>query len=329
MFDPSAIGTWIFVTGMIRSGTTFLGTALSLPRAVDYLHEPFNGGVSLPERRPFEARYVRPGAAGPEAQAYRDHLAHIFRYRLSLPTTRHPRDSRWRRLVKSVVGSRGPVHLALARANPFHRAAVLKDPTGKLVAEYLSLEFGVRPVIVVRHPVSLAASLQRVGWWPEMHDFTDQPDLVEDYFADEAAFLERRWPSPLLEAMAHWRATHKVLLAQARAHPDWIVLTHEALSRKPVPVLRRLYADLGLPWSPGVERKVRAMTGGRNTAEASGNQAMDLNRDAASIFEMRRDAVAPADRRAIFEVVQDVALELYSEDSFALPAAPAPAPHSP
>jgi hypothetical protein len=45
---------------------------------------------------------------------------------------------------------------------------------------------------------------------------------------------------------------------------------------------------------------------------------MDLRRDSAQIFETRRNAIAPEQRRALFEIVKDVALKLYSRESFAI-----------
>jgi hypothetical protein len=202
--------------------------------------------------------------------------------------------------------------------NPFHRSTVLKDPTGKFVAEYLHREFEVRPVIVVRHPASLASSLKRVGWWPEMESLKRRyPTLLEDYFQDDTSFLRTTWSSPMLEAMAHWRATYKVLLQQASKYDDWIVLTHEDVCRRPVESFRHVYRSLGLPWSRPVEWWIRMLTGA-DSARAEGNQAMDLSRDSSSIFELRRDALDVETRRVIFELTKDVSLELYSQDSFAL-----------
>jgi hypothetical protein len=45
---------------------------------------------------------------------------------------------------------------------------------------------------------------------------------------------------------------------------------------------------------------------------------MDLSRDSASLFEMRRDSLTREERREVFEIVKDVALQLYSKESFAL-----------
>lgn len=312
------IKTWILVTGMIRSGTTFAGKVLSYPIEVDYLHEPFNGGYVAPGGERMQPRYVRPGTPPEVLGRYHDVLESLFQYDFGLRTTKNPHDSWSRKFVKGVVGSRGPFYLRLARVNPFHRAAVIKDPSSKLLAGYLYHHFGAKPVVLVRHPVSLAASLRRAGWWPEMVDFAREPELIEDYFADEPEFLFRVWPNRMLEAMAHWRATYKVLLAQADRFPDWQVVTHEELSQEPIATFERLYEVFGLPWSASIERRIVALTQGSGSAEARNGRIMDLRRESADIFRMRRASLTKRERRAIFDVVQDVALQLYTRDSFAI-----------
>ena len=206
----------------------------------------------------------------------------------------------------------------------------MKDPTAPLVAAHLHERYGVVPVVVVRHPVSLVASLQRVGWIADLKPVYAQPALVEDHFSgpEEQAFLDRPYDDPVASAAAHWRAMYRVLLRQADAAETagrpWIVLTHEAVSAEPVPVFRSLYERLGLPWSDRVEEGVRALTeGGR--AEVRGGRVQDLRRDSAAIFEHRRDQLSLDERRRIFDVTADVALRFYDRASFALEAAPAPA----
>jgi hypothetical protein len=316
--SPDRVQNWIFVTGVIRSGTTFVGKVLSLPWQVDYIHEPFNGGFTLPERTPFQERYIRPGRSDAEAEAFRRTVEHLFRYDFALDTNHHPSDSLLRAIFKTIFGSRGPVQLKLAKLNPIHTAAVIKDPMGKLLTEYLYLQFDVKPVIVVRHPVSLAASFKRVGWWPEVKDFLNEPDLMEDYFSEDADVLRRSWPSRFLESMGHWRAAYKLLLTQARKYPDWQVVTHESISENPLSEFKRLYEALNLPWSPALARRINRLTGTRNSTEASHGRAMDLKRNSARIFEMRRDELTVEERRAIFDVVKDVALDVYSKECFAL-----------
>jgi hypothetical protein len=312
------IQTWVLVTGVIRSGTTFAGKVLSFPREVDYIHEPFNGGYTWPGGERMQPRYLRPSVTPEALGSYYGMLERLFSYDFTLQTARNPHDSWPRKALKEIVGSRGPLYLRLARINPFHQFAIIKDPSSKLMADYLYHHFGVIPVILVRHPVSLAASLRRADWWPEVRDFADEPELVADYFADEPDFLQRTWPSRMLEAMAHWRAAYKVLLAQAKTYPDWHVVTHEAMSQQPVATFERLYHALALPWSDGIARRIANLTQGNGSAEARKGRIMDFHRNSADIFRMRRDSLMKAERRAIYDIVEDVALQLYSRESFAI-----------
>lgn len=309
------ITNWILVTGAIRSGTTFAGKVLSLPASVDYIHEPFNGGRSLPDDQPFVARYVPPDANDDD---YDQQLSRIFSYDFTLNTYIHHQDPWWYNIAKSALGSRGPFYFRLARLNPFHTAAVIKDPTSKFVAERLHLKHGVSPVILVRHPASWIASLKRVGWWPGTREFANQTDLVKAHFSDEKDFLNKTWSSDLKKSAAHWRAAYKMLLEQADRYSNWYVVTHEELSSNPVSVFKHLYEQLDLPWSSRIERSITRKTKGSNSTEASSGRAMDLNRDSASIFEKRRDSLTREERREIFEIVEDIAMEIYPKESFAL-----------
>ena len=149
-------------------------------------------------------------------------------------TAHHEDDAWYRTLAKSILGSRGPFYLRLAKINPFHRAAVIKCPMGLMTTEYLYHEFNVRPVIIVRHPVSLIASLKRMEWWLSVGWFRSEPQLMEDYLADEPDLPNRNWPDRILESADCWRASYKVVLAQREKYPDWQILTHEELSANPV-----------------------------------------------------------------------------------------------
>jgi len=316
--SPSSIDNWTFVTGMIRSGTTFLGTVLSHPLSVDYIHEPFNGAYTLPERIALRPRYVRPGDTSLAAQRFRAQTSKLFSYDIGMHSAEYDGDPLGRALIKRIVGSRGRFHLRLAKATPFHDAALIKDPMAGLVTEFLYQEFDVRPVIIVRHPVSLAASLNRLKWFPETYDFQLQPDLIADYLSDESEILSRSWPNRMLESMAHWRLLYRILLNQASRHGDWIVITHEELSAQPMTVFQRLYRDLSLPWSNSVADKVRSLTQGNGKAHAADGRVQDFHRDSAKIFKTRRDAIPVQVRRQIYEITSDVALQLYSRDTFAL-----------
>lgn len=317
MAASSRIKNGVYITGVIRSGTTFVADVLTSGLHVDYIHEPFLGGFTLPDRAPLRPLYVRPGSDNlPEVVRYDEQLRALLDYRIEIPSARYDGDAPMRKMMKRLVGSRGPFYLRIAKINPFARATVIKDPYGKLAAERLYTKFDVKPIIVVKHPVSFAASLSRVGWWPELQEFREATLLREDYFDGEDAFFERSWDSRLLESMGHWRAAYKILLDQAERH-GWLVVPHEALSTDPTSWFERLFSYAGIPFTDGVQRRIKSLTTNESPT-AKGGRVQDFKRDSARIFEHRRDSI-PADLRAqIFDIVEDVALRVYDRPSFAI-----------
>ncbi len=307
------IKNWIYITGAPRGGTTFLGKVISANIAVDYIHEPFNPDCGIPG---IDQRflYLRHG----QDNEYRGIIEKIFSYDFSLRTGYYKKDSNARRLIKRIVGSRGPLYLRLAKVNPFHTAAVIKDPIGCLLTEYLSRTFGVKPVVCIRHPAAFAASTRRLGWDLSLEPLRRQPHLVEDFFSDDRDFLEREYKGPIERAAALWRALNKVLLAQAKRNPDWHFIVHEELCEQPVDLVRDLYDKLGLSWSRRIENIVTANTSADNQAEASTGRVQDFRRDSAQLFDLRLGMLSAAERRNIYEITKDVALQVYPDSSFGL-----------
>ncbi|MEO1690290.1 MAG: hypothetical protein AAFR63_02000 [Cyanobacteria bacterium J06631_6] len=313
------INNWVYVTGVPRSGTTFVGKVLSMPLEVDYLHEPFNpqcGMVGLDRWYP----YVRHQLDTEEMQSFDQIAKNLFSYDFEFKKYVPRKDPWQRKLAKTLVGSRGEFYFRMAKLNLFHRAAVIKDPIGNLLTEYLYHNFQVKPVIVVKHPLSFIASLKRVNWWIQTSWITEgQPHLIEDYFSDELDFIDREYNSLLEGSAAYWRATYKVLLEQADKYPDWQVVTIEELSNNPIEVFQKLYSRLELPWSNSVQRQILKLTqSSNNSTDAQGGKVQDFNRNSKDIFAMRRKSLADQERQLIFDIVQDVALKVYPESSFSL-----------
>jgi hypothetical protein len=312
------IDNWVFVTGVPRSGSTFVGKILSLPIEVDYIHEPFNPQCGIPGMNR-SYRYVRTTLDTNEMKQYHELTKSIFTYNLTLKNW-CPKNDPWiRKIAKQFFGSRGPFYLRLAKINPFHKSAIIKDPTGNLLSEYLYKHFSVKPVIVIKHPISFIASLKRVNWLIQHSWVIDQPLLIEDYFANESEFINKQYNNPILGAAAYWRTIYKVLLSQANQYQDWQVFTHEELSKNPIFIFKNLYNELNLPWSESVKRKIISLTQeNNNSARAKKGLVHDFKRNSADIFKSSLESVSIQERREIFEIVQDIALNIYSKKSFYL-----------
>jgi Sulfotransferase family len=304
---------WIFVTGAPRSGTSFVGSILSSPLMVDQIFEPTDPIVGMPgiDRRYI---YLRPHS---EDGKYASLLARIFDYDLAYRSPPPAPGDNWiTRGRKRILGPRGAFHLRLAKLNPFHRCAVIKDPDGCLLTEYLHAKYRVRPVICVRHPTAFVASYVHHDFPWDLPELAGQPALIEDYFGGDASMFDVDPNDRVAGAAVLWLALNRVLLEQRARHPDWLVVVHEELCQAPVATFRRLFDQLGLPWSSRIERAIRQQTGAHNKAEATSWQ--DHHRDSAALFELRRAMLTRAEREKVLAITGDVALRIYPEESFGL-----------
>ncbi len=315
----------IFVTGLPRSGTTFVGQILSSPSEVDYIHEPFNPRVGI-RGLGIDTYYVRPSLESEEEKRIDGFVQRVLRYDYKTAKFVDKNDPLFRRTVKRIVGGRGAVYLKLARANRNREVSLIKDPTAPLMAHYLSTRYNCRTVLVVKHPLSYFASLRRVKWRPYPPMLLKQQQLVEDFFKGDGApdiepwMRQEKWSDPVLAAGVQWAIVHHVLLEQAKEHRDWIIIRHEDLSLRPVETFRTMFGDLDLAWSDSIEAKIRKLTGGGGT-EARTGKVQDFKRQSDKIFHARVESIEPVDRRRIYEVTKSVATRLYDESTFALETA--------
>jgi len=306
---------WIFVTGAPRSSTTFVGKILSAPLKVGYLHEPFNPYCGMPG---IDRLFLYLRRDGSTSSHYRELIERLFNYDFTLKTGHFTEDNLWQTVVKTLIGSRLAWSVRLAKLNPFLSATVIKDPTGCLLTEYLSEHFDVKPVIIIRHPIGVVASTIRLNWEINLDTIRQQKELVEDYFSDEYGFLSANRTEPVEHVAALWRVLNKVLVSQASRHPSWQLIKHEALSANPVEHFRTLYNVLDLPWSPRIKKKVIKLTRQKNPVEANERTVHSFRRNSAGLFRHSLQTLSREQREKVFEITKDVALQLYSQDSFGL-----------
>jgi hypothetical protein len=85
-----------------------------------------------------------------------------------------------------------------------------------------------------------------------------------------------------------WRLLHHVILQYRAAHPEWLFVRHEDLSRRPLQTFEQVFAWLGLTLSPDVRQVIETHSGADNPGEAPGNAVHHLRRDSrANIWNWR------------------------------------------
>jgi hypothetical protein len=247
----------VLVAGIARSGTTWVGEAMSHAPDTAYVHEPDNRGVD-----PFAGVAKRGlGVHGfyPVITADDDTARYALLWDLAFRGGWPPRRGlEWTR--QRVAGWRSPrLHVAastaLARiaARAPQRAAhvVVKSVHSVLALDWVARHTGATVVIVRRPPLEIAGSWLKLG--------------MPAYPLDSVPEVRRRWLDPLglppqpegpeLARVAWTVACLDAIVEHTLAeHPEWVVVDHPDLCVEPRARFRELFDRVGLPWSDAVER---------------------------------------------------------------------------
>jgi Sulfotransferase family len=299
----------ILVTGMPRSGTTWLARLLATA-----------DGVALTGREPMNPRGRQYALAG------------------TLPgwtRLRTPTDAQRRALRRSHRGLTPLVYSRYGRRQwaaplPWTRI-VVKDPFAMLSMPAVVASTGATPVLVYRHPAAALASYRRMGWEPDLAEL--QP-LARAHQAEghpeplRARDLPRPGEVPEPEAMGRfWAALYTMALSDADRTPGLLVVSHEEMAGGGEPAARALFEALGLRWSAATSAEltgreptpstagpaVDAGPAGRpgaddlsDAAEATSRLHRALDRDPSSVARSWRSAVSAEELAAIEAVTEDV-----------------------
>lgn len=274
----------IFLVGIPRTGSSWVGAMLSTAAGVRYFREPFNTQRRA-EAEPFHLRYLRRDDVNPAFDAYcRRAFAGGVRGK---DIERHAwtvyNRLRWwpgRMLVKEV-------HTGLA----LERVEAIMHP---------------RVAVIVRHPCAVAASWARLRELrpddPHWRTTREQLDLLlsqETLMRDHLAPFEhvmRDAATYFQQVGALWGAFYQTVLGQQRLHPDWIVVHHEALCDDPRTHFEELFGALDLEWT----ERTDALLAERSASERPGGpNPYDVRRDPSGQADKWRDELSDEEQRDV------------------------------
>jgi Sulfotransferase family len=314
-----APGRPILVTGLPRTGTSWIGKMLQASREVVYVNEPLNP-QHPPGRSPgvlnaevsHRFQYICADNDEPWAAAFADTLRLRYRLTAELRCNHGPYDLA--RLVK--YGT------AFTAGRFQRRRALIDDPFAVLSSAWFAERLGCRVVAIVRHPVAFIASRQRLGYQTDLYELLGQPLLLRDLpgrYTDEIRALADS-PDNIAKAALLWRMTYAALAEVAGRLPHAVALRrYEDLATDPVPRFRELYELCGLTWTDKVEQRVVTATTGRGDTERrhvwnlrgglshTGFRAMDSR----AALRSYRDRLTPQEIDRVRELTADVATRYY------------------
>lgn len=313
------MATPILVTGLGRTGTTWVGKMLCLSGELNYIHEPFGfyrSRVRWPTKFPCRSFYI-----------CRDNEAHYYPLVADVVNMKYPVRNRLSEIYENdgkLFFIPQTAHLAWQyarslRARALGATPLIKDPASFFSAPWLTQQFDVRVVITVRHPAAVASSFKRLGWKVNFRRWRDQPLLMRDYLNPFAAQLAEQCERPqdiISQAILLWNMHYTVALKFKTEHPSWVFVKHEELASDPIGGFQELYDQLNLTWDECVRERVDEFTRPGNPPEGSPTEIWTVKRDSRAMRRIWVERLTREELKRIRDSVAEVSQWYYSDSDW-------------
>lgn len=209
----------ILVTGMPRSGTTWLGNVLAKAKSTNYVFEPFNISVKMnagsPVKNWFET--LNDFSTATKRAEVKEYVDKKCFGKTSFKSYRPKR-------VVSYLREIWAEHL------------VVKDPLAIFSLEWYNKTYKSKTIIMVRHPAALVSSYKDHGWGVDFNDLLGQPEWCRRFpleATELTAFLKAS-PSHLERNAFLWKLIYQIVDREFRPLPDVLIVKHEDLLKEPL-----------------------------------------------------------------------------------------------
>lgn len=249
----------VLVTGLPRSGTSWVGKMLERSGRFVYVNEPLNpkhrpgrspGVLNASVQHPYQ--YVCADNEATWLPAFRDTTALRYHPLAELRANRAPYDLA--RLAK--------YWSAFGTGRRRGRRALLDDPYAVFTAPWLAANLDVGVIVLMRDPASLVGSWRRLGWKFKPHEVLEQPLLMRDMLGPWEDRLRALVGSgdDLATLATLWAATYDAVDRYRREDPRIRVVRYEDLAGEPQRTFGSLYESVGLRWDAAAREMVAAAT---------------------------------------------------------------------
>jgi Sulfotransferase family len=301
----------VLVTGMHRSGTSWVGSMLCAGGDLVNIGEPLNVlNRQTIFRKRVELWYAHITEANEadflpyyrDALAFKTHpLADLARMRLGSPRDPFRIARRW-----------GDFFLGRAQG----RRLLIKDPFAVFSIDWFVRRLGCGVVVVVRHPVAVVSSLKRLGFVFDFENLLRQPSLMDERLRRFRPAIEASLESGddvIGQGSLLWRIIYDSL-----EPADVRIVRHEDLSLEPVANCAQLYAELGLAFTPDARAAIQTSTSEKNPAEVPVRDPFKVRLDSRTNLGNWKRRLDQAEVERILEITGPVADRYYPEGLDAL-----------
>jgi hypothetical protein len=295
----------ILVTGCPRSGTTAVGSNLSLAAGAGYLYEPFNNQFGMQAiSRWFEV----PGANDFSMEKFDACVDAIRRVRLDLKRFGWPQERGLRGSVKRLIGSRAHIAYLLCRLDWSMETIIWKDPVACLASKAVMDRHAIPVLVTVRPPAAVAASFKRLGWKAVIPSVLNSLSQIGITFDDLMARFGDHVDNPAINGAIFWHIVYRTLSDWRKTSSLMYFLDLQDSIDRPIEIYQGLYELLGLQWTGRVSDKLhkRYDSSLKRSAAILPKRAHVANRRLSDINIYGRALLAPHELNIIESINADL-----------------------
>jgi hypothetical protein len=243
----------VFITGIPRCGSSWVGEILGSCTGVRYVYEPFN------------LDWV------PELRGGLSHFKYLEANSEPTPSLQLAVDSAFRGLQCGKQLTRAAYRGYWGAATRSASRVVIKDPTACLMTAWIAQQYNAKILIVMRHPCGFASSLAKLDWQVSVNFLLRQENLMREYLGCYEDVMRRATNDKWLNRGAFWAAIHKVLIEQMASHPDWVLSKYENLCSDPNGQFSSLAQKLVLELNGNARSKIQLDSTKTRTSSDAGS----------------------------------------------------------
>ncbi len=299
--------TPILVTGAHRTGTTWVGRMLAADPDVAYISEPLNvlhrPGV-MRTKVEYWYTYLADENGDVYLPALRETLAFHYHLPAELLSLRSTHD--FLRMCRDVS--------IFTRGRLFHLRPLLKDPFAVFSLPWFAEHIGCSIIVTVRHPAGFASSLKRLNWPFDFRDLLAQPLLMMHQLEPYRSQMASMPADDIIgQASLLWAIIYTGVAKVRQRMPFIRLVRHEDLSLDPVAGFRGLYEELGLHFTPEVERKILESSSSENPAELSRKKVHSVKLDSRANLYNWKHRLSPEEIARIRQLTDGVVQDYYPD----------------
>ena len=300
----------ILVTGIHRSGTTWIGKMLTASGQVAYISEPLNAHHRLGVMRSptkYWYTYVCKENENEFLSAFNETLNFDYHPWLEFKTLRSMKD----------MLRMGRDWANFLRGRILKRRPLLKDPFAFFSIPWFIERLNCQVVVSIRHPAAFASSLKRLNWPFTFQDLLEQPLLMRDCLAAFRSTMESTDDTDIIEQSGLlWMMLYQTLGTYTTKHPEIHIVRHEDLSRDPLSGFEKLFPLLGLDFNDKAQNAVQQSSSPSNTSQVSRNNVHTYQLNSQENLSNWQSRMTYAEIERINAITKDLMQEYYPDTSW-------------